>query len=224
MNTAIIVAAGSGKRFGNETPKQFLEIYGKPVLIHTLERFEKCDLIDEIVLVLSEDEIKDFSIILKTYDFSKINKIVSGGKNRAESVFNGLIAVESKSAEIITVHDGARPLVSVEEISQTIEKAKETGAACLVAKVSDTIKEVSENKIVKTIDRQNLRKALTPQCFQYDILKRAFDENEISEIVTDECYLVEQMGYKIAVVEGSSTNIKITYEEDLRIAEVLLEK
>ncbi len=224
MNTAIIVAAGSGKRFGGNTPKQFLKIHGKPILIYTLERFEHCDSIDEIVLVLAEDKKQEFSMFLKIYEFSKLNKVITGGKNRAESVVNGLNAVESKSAEIIAVHDGARPLVSVEEISNTIEKAKEIGAACLVAKVSDTIKQVSENKIVKTIDRENLRQALTPQCFRYEILKKAFDENEISEIATDECYLVEQLGHKIAIVEGSSKNIKITYEEDLKIAKALLEK
>lgn len=222
MNSAIIVAAGSGKRFGRKTPKQFLEIHGKPVLIHTLERFEKCDSIDEIILVLSENKIKEFSVILGDYNLPKLRKIIKGGENRAESVYKGLNEIKPESAEIIAVHDGARPLVTSEEISQTIEKAKEFGAACLVAEVTDTIKEVSENKIIKTVSRQSLRKALTPQCFRYNILTKAFDENDISAIATDECYLVEQLGYEIVVVEGSSRNIKITFEEDLKIAEALL--
>jgi 2-C-methyl-D-erythritol 4-phosphate cytidylyltransferase len=135
---------------------------------------------------------------------------------------NGLNAIESERCEIVAVHDGARPLVSVEEISATIEKAKETGAACLVAAVTDTIKEVADGKIIGTIDRSKLRRALTPQCFRYEILKRAFAENEISEIVTDECFLVERLGYEIATVEGSAQNIKITLKEDFVFAEHLL--
>ena len=223
MNTAIIVAAGSGKRFGGDIPKQFLEIHGKPVLIHTIERFEKCDSIDEIVLVLSNDEIASFKSLLESYQLGKLDKIVAGGKNRAESVFNGFDASSlEQTPEIVAVHDGARPLVTVDEITKTIEKAKERGAACLVATVTDTIKKVSDDKIVQTIDRTKLRCALTPQCFRYEILKRAFDENDIGEVVTDESFLVEQLGVEIEAVEGSSKNIKITHQEDLKIAEMFL--
>ncbi len=224
MNTAIIVAAGSGKRFGGHIPKQFIEIHGKPVLIHTLERFEMCDLVDEIVLVLAADEINNFSGKVQKYNFTKLNKIITGGNSRAESVFNGLKTIDKKSAEIIAVHDGARPLVSVEEISKTIKIAEEHGAACLVGKVTDTIKEISDGKIVKTIDRTKLRRALTPQCFRYEMLIRAFEENDIGKIATDECFLIEQMGIEIKIVEGSSENIKITHEEDLKFAEIFLQK
>ncbi|MDQ3634373.1 MAG: 2-C-methyl-D-erythritol 4-phosphate cytidylyltransferase [Acidobacteriota bacterium] len=224
MNTAIIVAAGSGKRFGGHIPKQFIEIHGKPVLIHTLERFEMCDLVDEIVLVLAADEINNFSGKVQKYNFTKLNKIITGGNSRAESVFNGLKTIDKKSAEIIAIHDGARPLVSVEEISKTIKIAEEHGAACLVGKVTDTIKEISDGKIVKTIDRTKLRRALTPQCFRYEMLIRAFEENDIGKIATDECFLIEQMGIEIKIVEGSSKNIKITHEEDLKFAEIFLQK
>lgn len=224
MNTAIIVAAGSGKRFGGHIPKQFIEIHGKPVLIHTLERFEMCDLVDEIVLVLAADEINNFSGKVQKYNFTKLNKIITGGNSRAESVFNGLKTIDKKSAEIIAVHDGARPLVSVEEISKTIKIAEEHGAACLVGKVTDTIKEISDGKIVKTIDRTKLRRALTPQCFRYEMLIRAVEENDIGKIATDECFLIEQMGIEIKIVEGSSKNIKITHEEDLKFAEIFLQK
>ncbi len=224
MNTAIIVAAGSGNRFGSKTPKQFLKIKNKPILIYAIERFENCNSIDEIALVLSEDEIFDFSKTLKNYNFSKLEKIVTGGKTRAESVLNGLDSVssEDKHTDIVAIHDGARPLVSTDEISNTIKKAQECGAACLVAEVTDTIKEVSNDRIVKTIDRSKLRRALTPQAFRYEIICEAFEKNEISEIATDECFLVEQLGYEIAIIEGSSKNIKITHEQDLRIAEVFL--
>jgi len=222
MNIAIIVAAGSGTRFGSKMPKQFLEILGKPLLIHTLERFENCAAIDEIVLVLPLEEIENFKQTIVKFNLKKVVKTVAGGNTRAESVLNGLNSAESETIDIIAVHDGARPLVSTEEITKTIEKARETGAACLVAAVTDTIKEIADGKVVGTIDRAKLRRALTPQCFRYEILKRAFAENEIGETVTDECFLVEKLGGEIAAVEGSAKNIKITTPEDFILAESLL--
>ena len=224
MNSAIIVAAGSGTRFGSKTPKQFLEISGKPLITHTLERFEACAAIDEIILVLATGEIANFQKIIEKYNLGKLAQIISGGETRSESVLNGLNAIDSQNAEIVAVHDGARPLVSVKEISQTVQKAKETGAACLVAAITDTVKSVAGGKITGTIDRATLRRALTPQCFRYEILKRAFAENELGEIVTDECFLVEKSGYEISAVEGSAQNIKITRQEDFIFAENLLKQ
>ena len=222
MNYALIVAAGSGTRFGANVPKQFLEIGGKPILIHTLERFENCAVVDRIILVLSASEIENFHRSAAKYNLKKLLKIVAGGQMRAESVLNGLNSVDFDDAEIIAVHDGARPLVTGEEISAIIEKAKEFGAACLVAPVTDTIKEVANGVIVSTIDRNRLRRALTPQAFRFEILHRAFAENDLSEAATDECFLVEKIGYEIAVVEGNARNIKITHKEDLSVAEIFL--
>lgn len=222
MNIAIIAAAGSGKRFGSDTPKQFLEIGGKPVIVHTLEKFENCAAIDEIILVLSTDEIEIFSRTLEKFNLTKLKKTVSGGKTRAESVWNGLKAVNEKNAEIIAVHDGARPLVTGEEITNTIEKATQKGAACLVAPVTDTIKRVENGRIVETIDRNILKRALTPQAFRFEIIKRAFENADLSETTTDECFLIENAGYEIHFVEGSARNIKITHQEDLALAEFLL--
>lgn len=221
MNSAIIVAAGSGTRFGAERPKQFLEIAGKPLIFHTLLRFENCAAIDEIILVLPENEIENFRAISENQNLKKLKKIIAGGKTRAESVFNGLKSV-NENCEIVAVHDGARPLVSSVEISATIEKAKETGAACLTAKVTDTIKKVEGDKITGTIDRETLRRALTPQCFKIEILRAAFENADLSEAVTDECFLVERLGCEIAFVDGSARNIKITTREDFAIAETLL--
>ena len=221
MNTAIIVAAGSGTRFGAEKPKQFLEINGKPIIIHTLQPFENCREVDEIILVLAIGEIENFQTSVEKYNLKKLKKIVAGGQTRAESVLNGLNSIDTERAKIIAVHDGARPIVSVKEISQTIEKAKENGAACLVAPVTDTIKRVSEGKIVGTIDRANLRRALTPQCFSFAILQKAFSPENYEAAATDECFLVEKAGYEVAFVEGNARNIKITTREDLRIAEIL---
>lgn len=221
MNSAIIVAAGEGKRFGAEMPKQFVEIHGKPLIIHTLQRFENCSAIDEIVLVLAATRIEDFRKEAPKFNLTKLKKIVPGGRTRAQSVFNGLEAV-SENTVIVAVHDGARPLVSVEEIAATVKKAAETGAACLVSGVSDTIKEVASGKITGTIDRKKLRRALTPQCFRLEILQKAFAHADSSEEVTDECFLVEKLGYEIAVVEGSARNIKITTPDDLILAETFL--
>jgi 2-C-methyl-D-erythritol 4-phosphate cytidylyltransferase len=222
MNTAIIVAAGSGTRFGGDRPKQFLEIGGKPLLIHTLEKFQNCAAIDEIILVLSINEIPNIINNFGKFNLTKLEKIVAGGKTRAESVFNGLNAIEDNKAEIVAVHDGARPFVTNEEITATVEKAKETGAACLTALVTDTIKEVANGKIVRTIERARLRRALTPQAFRFEILQRAFAGADLTEAATDECFLVEKIGGEIAIVEGSAKNIKITTREDWNLAEILL--
>lgn len=224
MNTAIIVAAGSGKRFGGDKPKQFLEIFGKPVVVYTLERFESCPQINEIILVLPFAEIEKFSTVAAKYNLKKLTKIVAGGETRHASVLNGLGAVDAERCEIVAVHDGARPLVGVEEISRTVERARETGAACLVAEVTDTIKEIENGAVVRTVERANLRRALTPQAFRFEILKRAFESNEANEAATDESSLVEQSGVKVSIVEGSARNIKITRFEDLILAERLLQE
>lgn len=219
MNTAIIVAAGSGQRFGSEIPKQFLELAGKPIIVHTIERFEAAPSIHAIVLVLAEENIARHRSLQNR--FSKLSAVVAGGASRAQSVLNGLNSLPPE-CEIAAVHDGARPLVSIDEIERTIEKATETGAACLVGAVTDTIKSVRGGEIAATLDREQLRRALTPQAFRVDVLKRAFELADPNGAVTDECYLVEKLGHPIAIVEGSPTNIKITHPDDLALAEALL--
>ena len=221
MNTAIIVAAGRGKRFCSEVPKQFVEIAGKPLIIHTLEKFENCSAIDAIILVLSGDEIEQFQISSFRSVISKLGLIVAGGASRAESVRNGLDKIDT-FPDVVVVHDGARPLVTVDEIEACVAKAAETGAACLVATVTDTIKTVNGGEIVSTLDRDKLRRALTPQAFKYDILRKAFENVELDETSTDECYLVEKLGHRIACVEGSGRNIKVTTQDDKLIAEMML--
>ncbi len=222
MNIAIIVAAGSGTRFGSPVPKQFLEIGGKPLLIHTLEKFENCAAIGEIILILAGDETEQFARMLANFAFKKSIKIIAGGASRAESVRCGLDAIDAKQCEIVVVHDGARPLVAASEIAETVEKAKRFGAACLVAQVTDTIKQTADGAIVGTIDRENLRRALTPQAFRLEILQRAFAPENFDSKATDECFLVEKLGSRIAFVDGSAKNIKITTREDFAVAEIFL--
>jgi 2-C-methyl-D-erythritol 4-phosphate cytidylyltransferase len=171
--------------------------------------------------VLREDGREHFELAVNGRSFSKIRKIVTGGSTRAASVKNGLNAVDP-ACHTVAVHDAARPLVSIDEITRTIETAVVVGAACLVAEVTDTIKEVSEGLIRGTTDRSKLRRALTPQAFRTDILRRAFEDVELNDAVTDECYLVEKLGVDITIVEGRARNIKISREDDLRIAEAYL--
>jgi 2-C-methyl-D-erythritol 4-phosphate cytidylyltransferase len=215
--TAIIVAAGSGSRFNSETPKQFLEIMGKPIVVHAIERFDAAPSVDAIVLVLGKDHVAKFDLS----HLKKVTAIVAGGDSRSRSVLNGFDAVPSNT-EIVAVHDGARPLVTVDEIERTIAKAKQTGAACLVAPVTDTIKSIRGEEIAATLDRSQMRRALTPQVFKIEVLRKAFEDVELDNNVTDECYLVETLGHPISIVEGSSRNIKITHEEDLLLAEALM--
>jgi 2-C-methyl-D-erythritol 4-phosphate cytidylyltransferase len=221
MNTAIIVAAGSGKRFGSDTPKQFLELKGKPVIAHTLSRFQDCGAVDTIVIAGHGDEIDNLRDIAERFGITKLAAVVTGGETRAESVKSGFAAVNT-DAEIVAVHDGVRPLVPVRDIDLTIRAAIEYGAACLTSEISDTIKRVEGGLIISTVDRGNLRRALTPQAFRYDILRRALDGSSLDSSFTDESLMVEQLGVPVHYVEGDARNIKITHPEDLRLAEIYM--
>ena len=210
----------AGKR-----PKQFLELAGKPILFHTLEAFEQCDVIQEIILVLPSQESAGFLALANKFGLRKLAKVVPGGASRAQSVQQGLQAVREATAEIVAVHDGVRPFVTPDEIARTVEAARREGAAIMVTAPVDTIKEISEGSVVRTVKREALRNALTPQCFQYKLLRRAYEGTDLTDPeLTDESSLVERLGVRIAIVEGSSRNIKITREEDLVIAEAILKQ
>jgi len=225
MNVAIIAAAGQGTRMAGKRPKQFLELAGKPILFHTLEAFEQCDVIQEIILVLPSQESAGFLALANKFGLRKLAKVVPGGASRAQSVQQGLQAVREATAEIVAVHDGVRPFVTPDEIARTVEAARREGAAIMVTAPVDTIKEISEGSVVRTVKREALRNALTPQCFQYKLLRRAYEGTDLTDPeLTDESSLVERLGVRIAIVEGSSRNIKITREEDLVIAEAILKQ
>ncbi len=224
MNAAIVVAAGKGIRMGGTEPKQFLELRGVPIIVHTLRRFEQCETINQVVLVLPADALAGFQSLAKKFSLRKISRVVAGGATRAQSVLSGLQAIDA--AEVVAVHDGVRPFVTSAEIDRVVETARTSGAAVLVAPVTDTIKEVSEHSIAQTLPRVSLRRALTPQCFRYEILKLAYERLSEIEIegteVTDDSFLVERLGVKPIAVEGSGQNIKITGPEDLALAEAIL--
>jgi 2-C-methyl-D-erythritol 4-phosphate cytidylyltransferase len=223
MNVAIIAAAGQGTRMAGKRPKQFLELAGTPIIFHTLQVFEQCDSIQEIIVVIAAAESAGFLSLAGKRELSKLSKVVTGGATRAESVLRGLQAVRETNVEIVAVHDGVRPFVTTDEISRTVTAAQTSGAAILVSTPVDTVKEVRDGAVVKTLERGDLRNALTPQCFQYKLLRRAYAQADISDPdLTDESSLVERLGIEVMVVEGSRRNIKITREEDLILAEAML--
>ena len=220
---AIIVAGGSGKRIEGNLPKQFLMLSGKPILVHTIEKFERCDLVDEIILVVPEDHLGYCSqSIVDKHTFSKIRKIAGGGKERQDSVYQGLKAC-SDSTSIVAIHDGVRPLISTMRISDSIELCRQKKAVILAVPVKDTIKQVEDGLVITTLDRGKLWLVQTPQVFEYKLImeahKKAREENFIG---TDDSVLVERLGCEVSVLEGNYNNLKITTAEDLLVAEKLL--
>jgi 2-C-methyl-D-erythritol 4-phosphate cytidylyltransferase len=224
MNVAIVVAAGKGMRLGGDRPKQFLELAGVPIIVHTLRHFERSKQISEVITVLPAEDTAGFESLAQKFDLSKARRVVGGGETRAQSVRNGLALIAN--AEIVAVHDGVRPFVTPEEIDEVVVAAEQSGAAVLTAAVADTIKRVEGDRIIQTISRAELRRALTPQCFRFNVLKHAYeqlDELESSGVeITDESMLVERLGIQIVSVAGSARNIKITNESDLAVANSLL--
>jgi len=223
MNVAIIAAAGQGLRMAGKRPKQFLELAGTPIIFHTLQAFEQCDSIQEIIVVISAAESAGFLSLAGKRELRKLRKVVPGGATRAESVLRGLQAVREATAEIVAVHDAVRPFVTPDEIARTVSAAQVAGAAILVSAPVDTVKEIRAGSVVRTLRRDDLRNALTPQCFQYKLLRRAYEQVDVFDPdLTDESSLVERLGERVAIVEGSARNIKITRPEDLVLAERLL--
>jgi 2-C-methyl-D-erythritol 4-phosphate cytidylyltransferase len=225
MNTAIIAAAGTGARMASDRPKQFLLLAGTPIIFHTLKPFEQCDSIHEVIVVLPAEESAAFLSLAGKQGLRKLSRVVPGGTTRADSVKRGLLAIRPASAGIVAVHDGVRPFVTPEEIESTVAAAESEGAAILVAPATDTIKQVSGSSIVRTLERQELRRALTPQCFRYELLRKAYEHADVNDpSLTDESSLVERIGARVTVIEGSSRNIKITTPQDLLIAEAFLKE
>jgi len=223
MNTAIIAAAGTGSRMASDRPKQFLQLAGTPIIFHTLVPFEECESIQEVIVVLPAEESAAFLTLAGKRGLRKLSRVVPGGTTRADSVKRGLMAVRAASAGIVAVHDGVRPFVTVEEIESVVKAAEIHGAAILVAPVTDTIKQVNGDTIVNTLERRDLRRALTPQCFRYELLREAYEHADVNDpSLTDESALVEKIGVPVTTIEGSSRNVKITTPQDLLIAEAFL--
>ncbi len=221
--SAVIVAAGGSVRMNIADSKQFIPLLSHPAIEYTLRAFQRCYLIKEIVVVCREQDMERISAIAEENNFSKVKKLVAGGASRAESVRNGVKAADSK-ARYYAIHDGARPLITVEEIERVVEAAFETGAATLGTSVKDTIKIVDGfNNIESTPLRSQLRAVQTPQVFEKDLYTFAL-ENAGDNVInfTDDCALIENMGGDVQVVKGSEENIKLTTPIDIVIAESIL--
>lgn len=221
--SAVIVAAGGSVRMGIADSKQFIPLLDRPAIEYTLRAFESCHLIKEIVVVCREQDKARIKSIVDENEFAKVSALVEGGASRAESVRNGISAVDS-NAKYLAIHDGARPLITVEEIERVVEAAFETGAATLGVAVKDTIKIVDGyNKIESTPLRSQLRAVQTPQVFERELYQFALEnagDNAIN--FTDDCSLIENMGGEVEVVKGNEENIKLTTPIDIIIAEGIL--
>jgi 2-C-methyl-D-erythritol 4-phosphate cytidylyltransferase len=222
MNIAIIPAAGSGSRIGGSVQKQFIEIAGAPILIHTIRKFDACPEIDAICIALPPERLADFGLAERRFSLHKPLQCVKGGRERSESISNALEAIANLRPEIVAVHDAVRPFVTLEQISAVVQRARAVGAAILALPATDTIKEVEDGLITRTLDRRRIYRAQTPQAFRYELLCRANSEAIAAGIspatLTDDAMLVERLGVPIAVVEGSVDNLKITTPEDLLLA------
>ena len=218
---AVIVAAGTASRMGG-IDKVMAPIGGEPMILRTVRAFQECDAVKEIVVVTREDLIPRISSMCGK--FHKVTAVVVGGKDRAESVSNGLSALSGK-VKLAAIQDGARPLVTQAVIDRTVRAAHTYGAAAPAIPVKDTVKVVEGGIVTTTPDRNTLKAIQTPQVFDIDLLRGALKKAAKEKAaITDDCSAVERMGFKVRIVEGDERNIKVTTPMDLKIAEMLLEE
>lgn len=213
---ALIVAGGGGNRMGSKIPKQFLEIAGKPVLIHTIEAFQQYDQNIDIILVLPKDQQAYWNELADRYHLNTRHTLVDGGETRFQSVKNGLGHISAKG--LVAIHDGVRPLVSKDTINRCFDKAKNTGNAIPVLPITESVRSVV-GTYSRAIDRSNLRLVQTPQVFDTQIIKEAYLQ-DYQPAFTDDASVIEKIGHEIHTVEGNPENIKITTPLDLKMAEL----
>jgi 2-C-methyl-D-erythritol 4-phosphate cytidylyltransferase len=223
MNSAILVAAGKGTRMGAGVDKLFLEVAGCPVVAHTWRRFDAANCIGEIILVVRDGQQRKFAELAAKFHFQKPFRIVTGGAERQDSVWNGLEAL-SAAAEVVAIHDAARPCVSGELIAATVKDAEETGAAVAAQPVTDTIKESPDGKLIRrTLDRSKLWAVQTPQTFRVGVIRRAISAARQKKLVfTDDTAACELIGQPVRLVSRVAPNPKITVPGDLPLVEAML--
>ncbi|TMV44117.1 2-C-methyl-D-erythritol 4-phosphate cytidylyltransferase [Paenibacillus mesophilus] len=224
-NGVVIVAAGKGTRMGTSESKQYLPLRGKPILVHTLERFQRMPQIESIVLVTGSGDIERCAAYVEQYSLTKVVAVTAGGEERQHSVRIGLERLPA-GLDVVAVHDAVRPFVTEARTAECLHKAYEAGGAVLAVPVKDTIKVVdSSGRIQATPERKSLWAVQTPQAFRLELLRQAHMLAERDGFVgTDDAMLVERLGHSVHVVEGDYTNIKITTPDDLLWAERLLQE
>ncbi len=218
--SVVLLAAGKGKRFGAKVPKPLYILGRKPLIRYSLERFQHCRPVNEIVIVASRQNISEIRGIVRSCRFTKVSAIVLGGARRQDSVFNGLQKIR-RQARIVVIHDCARPFVCDQMIKRAVAKALTLGACVVAVEPKATIKQVKGGIIEKTLDRSCLLEVQTPQAFRKELLLRAFKKFS-KHNVTDDASLVEKIGARVGIVRGSYDNIKITTPEDIAVANSIL--
>lgn len=221
---AIIPAGGSGRRMGGNTPKQYLLLDGVPLLVHALRTFHQAPSVDSVILVVPEEDITEVkNHIVGKYFFTKVKDVVSGGRERQDSVGNALKRIDD-SDEIIVIHDGVRPLVSVMVIETAIARAKEVGAVAVGVRVRDTVKRVDKTGMIEeTVARDGLWLTQTPQVFKRNLILEAYRRAcEEGFYGTDDASLVERGGIPVGMIPGAIENIKVTTRDDLSFCEMIL--
>ena len=223
MISAVIVAAGQGTRMGPDVDKLFLKIAGRPVIAHTWKRFDSTRIIDEIALVVRDGQQSAFADLARENSFQKPFRVVAGGRERQDSVWNGLEAL-SPPTEIVAIQDGARPCTSEELIAATVAAAREVGAAVAAQPVTDTIKESADGQIIsRTLDRSRLWAVQTPQSFRVEVIRRALTAVRAKGLVlTDDTAACELIGQPVKLVSNSTPNPKVTLPRDVAYVETLL--
>jgi 2-C-methyl-D-erythritol 4-phosphate cytidylyltransferase len=226
MVHAVIPAAGRGERMGGKTKKQFLDLFGFPVIIHTLTVFQKSPVVDDIICVASREDQLLLERLVSDFALTKIKQVIVGGERRQDSVRAAidLLEKEDRPDDLVLVHDGVRPLVTPELIERVVSGAEKFGAAVAAIPVADSLKEVSADRVIqKSVPRENIWSMQTPQAFRLALLIEAYRKAVQDGFAgTDEAMLVERTGTPIHCIRGSSENIKITTESDFKMAELLL--
>jgi 2-C-methyl-D-erythritol 4-phosphate cytidylyltransferase len=221
MYEVVIPAAGQGKRMKAGVNKQLIELQNEPLIVRTLKVFESDEWCRGIIVVINEAERTQFEQLFSRFHIKKITAIVSGGKERQHSVYNGLKA--AKNGDIVLIHDGARPFVTIEHIHELVKEAKKHGAAIPAVRVKDTVKKVRDQFVEETVERSSLWAVQTPQAFHVSLVLRAHEQAQKDGYIgTDDASLVERIGGKVKIVEGDYRNIKLTTPDDLLFAEAIL--
>lgn len=223
-NVALVLAAGEGKRFSSDKLKPFVRLKGKPLIAHTLQKFEKAENIDAVILLTHENKIAETERIVSEYDFNKVINILPGGDERPDTVNNGLENLPPDTM-VVAIHDGVRPLIKPSVIDKAILECTKNEAVVVGVKAKDTIKLVSDhNYVLMTPPRERLYAIQTPQVFSVKVILKAYDETEDLYKYTDDASIVEELGYKVEVVDGNYSNIKVTTPQDLDVAKALWER
>jgi 2-C-methyl-D-erythritol 4-phosphate cytidylyltransferase len=222
--TVIIAAAGAGRRMKADRPKQLLVLNDTPILVYTIRKFDRCRLVDRIVVAAPRESVDEVRKLVSAAGFSKSVSVVQGGARRQDSVATAMQHMDPDTT-IVAVHDAVRPFVSVEEIESVIHEAEKSGAAVLAIPIVDTVKQIRRDRIESTLTREHLVLAQTPQVFRAEVLRDAFERAKKDEYYgTDESSLVERMDHPVAIIRGSERNIKITRPDDLALARFYLQE